>query len=359
MPPTGKEKVRKRPQFTKMHCSQSPPQAQETPVAAAYWIDLGTRQPSITYRSHVSLGQRAREFLPSPAPCKYPIPKSSPQPQNRPTALLNKPTKPTRKTTPPSPSKSAHGASKSVYCPRALLTSSKTSSFSNATAPSAASAAGSIATKATHSPHETTSRNLVSCTDGHERSVGWMSLVIACTRRSIKYRKDRLPSLSGIAKRLQQYGFGEYLGGIWRNGLPAQLLWTVDDFGMSQRARTTYAPSWSIENSTFSFGFSEDASIRPVPLAQTDDVKCTSSSQDPTGNLDGGYVTITGPTVSLHLMKQAGRKRRVSPIDQLCGQIAFRLTRQEHDEMMGTLDRTSWSSIRRSSPKPSRMKHYD
>jgi hypothetical protein len=130
MPPTGKEKVRKRPQFTKMHCSQSPPQAQETPVAAAYWIDLGTRQPSITYRSHVSLGQRAREFLPSPAPCKYPIPKSSPQPQNGPTALLNKPTKPTRKTTPPSPSKSAHGASKSVYCPRALLTSSKTSSSS-------------------------------------------------------------------------------------------------------------------------------------------------------------------------------------------------------------------------------------
>jgi hypothetical protein len=182
-------------------------------------------------------------------------------------------------------------------------------------------------------------RNLVSCTDDHERSVAWMSLVIACTRRSIKYQKDRLPSLSGIAKRLQQYGFGEYLGGIWRNGLPTQLLWTVDDFGVSQRARATYAPSWSwasIEDSTFSFGFSEDASIRPVPLAQIDDVKCTSSSQDPTGNLDGGYMTITGPTASLHLMKQAGRKRRgVSPFDQLCGQIAFRLTRQEQDEMIG------------------------
>jgi hypothetical protein len=92
-----------------------------------------------------------------------------------------------------------------------------------------------------------------------------MSLVIACTRRQITYQKDRLPSLSGIAKKLQQCGFGEYLGGLWRYDLLVQLLWTIDDIHVSRRAPKPRAPSWSWRplSSLVSLLVSVTTNIRP------------------------------------------------------------------------------------------------
>lgn len=144
--------------------------------------------------------------------------------------------------------------------------------------------------------------NAIKSSDIEKGSHFWMSIVMECTRRGIKYPKDRLPALWGIAQRLQQAGFGEYLAGIWRSGLPEQVLWSVNQFEDGRRAQAPYAPSWSwasIENSGFSFPL--DPSTRKRRLHSVlEDVRCAPSA-DATGNFSGGYLRLRGPKLRFRL----------------------------------------------------------
>ncbi|EPE33387.1 hypothetical protein GLAREA_06400 [Glarea lozoyensis ATCC 20868] len=53
---------------------------------------------------------------------------------------------------------------------------------------------------------------------------------------------DELPALSGLAKKFQAAGAGDYLAGLWRETILADLLWTVCE---GKRAEKWQAPSWS------------------------------------------------------------------------------------------------------------------
>ncbi|KAK5128949.1 hypothetical protein LTR85_000282 [Meristemomyces frigidus] len=79
----------------------------------------------------------------------------------------------------------------------------------------------------------------------------WDDMITSFSRRDFTIESDRLPAVSGLAALIQQKTGDEYLLGLWRSRLPAQLLWVVTSppllrertANASQRAAPP--PSWS------------------------------------------------------------------------------------------------------------------
>jgi hypothetical protein len=72
----------------------------------------------------------------------------------------------------------------------------------------------------------------------------WAEVVRLFTSADLTFARDKLPALSGIAKRIHGQKGGQYLAGLWRDErIEAQLCWRVT----SPRIRPTEwrAPSWS------------------------------------------------------------------------------------------------------------------
>ncbi|KAG8167097.1 hypothetical protein KVR01_002786 [Diaporthe batatas] len=83
-----------------------------------------------------------------------------------------------------------------------------------------------------------------------EGGISWTDIVREYCERSIKYDKDRLPAIAGLANRFRERTGYHYLAGLWREELPLTLLWykgkqeswhttSPDD------KKTTNLPSWS------------------------------------------------------------------------------------------------------------------
>ena len=79
----------------------------------------------------------------------------------------------------------------------------------------------------------------------HQRHGNWTTLVRLYSKGRMRHSSDKLLALSGLARqymaknRLKEH---DYLAGMWRNSLPAGLLWRVD---RGRRPRGYRAPSWS------------------------------------------------------------------------------------------------------------------
>ena len=64
----------------------------------------------------------------------------------------------------------------------------------------------------------------------------WDDIVMSFTKRSLTYEKDRLPALSGLARRFEwllskRFDHRDhYLAGLWETKLSRGLLWKVDDY---------------------------------------------------------------------------------------------------------------------------------
>lgn len=71
----------------------------------------------------------------------------------------------------------------------------------------------------------------------------WGQIVEQYSSTKLTYDSDRLPALSGIAARQQQVTGGQYLAGMWRESLVAQLSWEV--LRKKSRRPEWRAPTWS------------------------------------------------------------------------------------------------------------------
>jgi hypothetical protein len=132
------------------------------------------------------------------------------------------------------------------------------------------------------------------------RSDAWMDLVKKCTQRKIGRESDRLPTLSGLAKSMQyEYGFRDYLAGLWKDFLPDQLLWSTNCGYKAQRARGYRAPTWSfasVERAEYFSNVLETIfQTEREFLVEIVDVECRPATIDPTGVVASGHITITGP----------------------------------------------------------------
>lgn len=72
----------------------------------------------------------------------------------------------------------------------------------------------------------------------------WAQVVRLFTGANLTYARDKLPALSGVARRVHSQKGGQYLAGLWRDErIEAQLCWSV--IIPEARPNIVRAPSWS------------------------------------------------------------------------------------------------------------------
>ena len=116
----------------------------------------------------------------------------------------------------------------------------------------------------------------------------WNQTVQKYSGLDLTFAKDKLPALSGIAKRILSSREDEYLAGMWKSTLLEDLVWRVEE-NCAPRLRFWRAPTWS--------WVSVDGRVR-MPYVKKQDccaeiiyAHCTPSGADPTGAvLEGSLV---------------------------------------------------------------------
>jgi hypothetical protein len=88
----------------------------------------------------------------------------------------------------------------------------------------------------------------IASADSHQQQTIETFYNICCeySRRRLTYDTDKLPGMSGVAKRLHDKIGGDYLAGTWSVGFKGGLLWSRDPGGSGLTRVGNYrAPSWS------------------------------------------------------------------------------------------------------------------
>ncbi|KAK7189182.1 HET-domain-containing protein [Paraphaeosphaeria sporulosa] len=81
----------------------------------------------------------------------------------------------------------------------------------------------------------------------------WMTIVEGFTSRGLAFATDKLPAIAGMAEHYGTLLDDQYCAGLWRRGMPANLLWTAGDriqqiykdFEPRLSGADVAAPSWS------------------------------------------------------------------------------------------------------------------
>jgi hypothetical protein len=119
---------------------------------------------------------------------------------------------------------------------------------------------------------------------------GWEKVARAYSALRLTLEADKLPALSGVAKREQVLRRGdEYLAGLWRSTLQQDMQWV--SFGSTRPSKRRY-PSWSwtaVDGPRRGYDSGRDVSAIL-------EASITLASSDPTGEVSGGHVLISGRT---------------------------------------------------------------
>ncbi|KAF2869531.1 heterokaryon incompatibility protein-domain-containing protein [Massariosphaeria phaeospora] len=125
-----------------------------------------------------------------------------------------------------------------------------------------------------------------------DRITGWKSLVQKYSELHLTFAEDRLPAISGLAKRMgSRMPDAQYLAGLWSNDTAA-LIWRIDGAPALQPSHSCYiGPSWS--------WVSVNRPIRYIPSPDTIyyelvDASCVATGEDPTGRVSKGHLSIKG-----------------------------------------------------------------
>jgi len=132
----------------------------------------------------------------------------------------------------------------------------------------------------------------------------WTAIVEAYSQCKLTRPSDKLVAMSGLARRaheLLRCTPGDYLGGLWRQELPANLLWSAVD---GVRAYPYRAPSWcwtSLDGQIHCTDHTSDrTSIVEVLNASVHPVG------DPFGAVDSASLLLRGRLCNVILPKQIG-----------------------------------------------------
>jgi hypothetical protein len=133
----------------------------------------------------------------------------------------------------------------------------------------------------------------------------WQQTIRRYSQLSLTRPTDKLPALSGLAKRMQASRGDQYLAGMWKSTLAEDLAWRVKK-PYYKRTEPWRAPSWS-------WASVDGAVVLPTIkkqncCAEAIDVYCEPSSVDPTGAVSEGS----------HLVLRSRVIRSLWSIDGLC-----------------------------------------
>lgn len=123
----------------------------------------------------------------------------------------------------------------------------------------------------------------------------WDDIVGLYSKAKLTNAADRLPALSGIARRQHEATGGHYIAGMWKENLLRQLVWGC--FMKGQRTEWQ-APSWSwisVNASTQYWGYwnSTDDDLGSDEFARVLDVWTTLAGPDPFGPVTDGELHLS------------------------------------------------------------------
>ena len=134
-----------------------------------------------------------------------------------------------------------------------------------------------------------------SATSQQQQISRWRTLVTEYSGKLLKKPSDRLPALSGVAKRLQKTIKSEYLAGIWEVDLPGALLWSLTTPVAAavqidpRLQRSEYrAPTWSWASLSGTSCTIDDDSKSYTYHTTVESAKCVPKGKDRTGQVSHG-----------------------------------------------------------------------
>jgi hypothetical protein len=131
----------------------------------------------------------------------------------------------------------------------------------------------------------------------------WHRLVAQYSLRGLTCSFDKLPAISGIARKIQDLIGSAYIAGIWRDNLVEDLLWSSAPY-----LRNPHLANPVLQYRSPSFSWSSvDTQVRYEEPNQDDDpmevlvkileVQCSTSELNPLGEVEDGFMALRGPTL--------------------------------------------------------------
>ncbi|KAK6079503.1 hypothetical protein SCUP234_05672 [Seiridium cupressi] len=156
----------------------------------------------------------------------------------------------------------------------------------------------------------------------------WHQLVQEYSRLDLTFSRDRLPAISGAARRMSPFFRGcDYYAGLWKDNFVRDLMWKRRG-PLQEYKKITRIPSWSWASVNTEVTFVEKAVSTTDMVAVMDVVMDYAPGSDQFGEVQGGTAVLSGFTVSIDRAL-----KRILPADEGPG-----LNRTLHDLGVVTLD---------------------
>ncbi|OAP59099.1 hypothetical protein AYL99_06397 [Fonsecaea erecta] len=137
----------------------------------------------------------------------------------------------------------------------------------------------------------------------------WQRVLAQFTLRKLTVPSDKLPAISGIAKKVQIATESAYLAGLWNDNLVEDLLWAsaphLESPHLARRLVEYRAPSFSwasVDTQIQPFVDREDPNVRLSPYITITQTSCTVFGANPLGAVTGGFIDVCGPVVEATLV---------------------------------------------------------
>ncbi|KAF2143460.1 uncharacterized protein K452DRAFT_350467 [Aplosporella prunicola CBS 121167] len=148
-------------------------------------------------------------------------------------------------------------------------------------------------------------------TTGKKRSYWktWHQIVTQFSTRDLTIPSDKLPAISGIAKKFREPTRSAYIAGLWRDNLVEDLLWSSDRSlqppHAARRLSVYRAPSfsWASVDTQIQYYEPDRASEKDVDSLVTIYEACTSlTGRNTLGAVKDGWIRLKGPVVEATLI---------------------------------------------------------
>lgn len=121
----------------------------------------------------------------------------------------------------------------------------------------------------------------------------WKQVVEIYCAADLSFNKDKLPAISGIARRVHEETGGQYLAGMWRDNIQVLLCWWV----LTPQKRPTWrAPSWSwasVNGPVRVFLHDTYADLFADVYMHVQDARTVHLEEDLFGTVTGGWLRAT------------------------------------------------------------------
>lgn len=129
----------------------------------------------------------------------------------------------------------------------------------------------------------------------------WDSVAEHYSATTLTFSSDRLPALSGIAQRQAEFTRDDYIAGMWRSSLVADLPWMVEQMWSRTKRPEWRAPSWSwlsVDGRIFwGYPTKGEGHEHTTQFVRVLEVAAQPAGPDPRGALKDGHLTLACATM--------------------------------------------------------------